>query len=453
VDQQTVRRRSIIVIGLLVGSLIGAPMVMAQDDPRETLREARESKEQARLERADLARQIDILVATDEELIAALEVLNEQVLAQQQEVEVARAGVADAIAAEVAVADQIKATIEQAERLRSMTADRVIAAYVAPRDETTDDQDDLTRLARRDALFRYVDLDGRDLLDQLREVEDDLELLYREATRQRQLAISLQADLETALQRLRDDVGAQEAIRSELADLVRHLDEEIAAMAAAEPEINAIIRDAQREIAREEALAWAATSTTTTTTTTIATTTIAPSTSAPPPGDGDQGTTDAADPTGTTQPSTDPAATTTTSADDEPPADADLSNLGLIWPTTGSVTSNYGNRVHPITGTERLHTGLDIGNNQGTSIWAAQSGVVIFSGRMSGFGETVLVSHGPNVTTLYAHMSARSVTKGSNLSQGQEVGKMGSTGFSTGNHLHFEVRVNTNPLNPRTYLP
>jgi len=96
---------------------------------------------------------------------------------------------------------------------------------------------------------------------------------------------------------------------------------------------------------------------------------------------------------------------------------------------------------------------MDIGNNAGTSIWAAQSGTVIFSGRMSGFGETVIISHGPDVTTLYAHMSRRTATKGSTIGKGQEVGKMGSTGFSTGDHLHFEVRVNGNPVNPRAYLP
>ena len=285
----------------------------------------------------------------------------------------------------------------------------------------------------------------RDLLDQLHAVEQDLEQLFNEAAIHRNDAIAFQADMETALQQLEIDVIAQERIRAELAELIQHLDDEIAAMAAQEAELRSVIRDAQREIARQEALARAATSTTTTTTTTAPTTT-APTTTSP---DGEA----PADTTPTTEAPTDgeqPDAGTTTTT--EAPAQ-DLSNLGLIWPTTGSVTSGFGTRVHPITGTERHHAGIDIGNNAGTPIWTAQSGTVIFSGRMSGFGETVIVSHGPNVTTLYAHMSSRSVAKGSDIAQGQEVGRMGSTGFSTGDHLHFEVRVDGTAVNPRLYLP
>lgn len=438
------KQRALIVIGLVVGSLIGAPLVMAQDDPRETLREAREAREQNREDRTELARQIDVLEATDAELIDALDALNEEVEAQKRAIEIARSAVADAVAAEMAIQDRIQFTLAEAEKLRSMTQDRVIAAYVAPRTEGLD-EDDLTRQARREALFRYVDLDGRELLDQLRAVEDDLERLYIEAGLQRDAAISAQADLETALQQLQDDVARQESIRAELAELVEHLDEEIAAMAAAEGEINAIIRDAQREIAREEALAWLATSSTTTTTTT--TTTAPPVTQ--PSEDGGSGD----DQTTTTIDATDPSATTTTASETGDGQGPGSDQVDLIWPTTGSVTSNYGIRKHPITGTERLHTGMDIGNNSGTSIWASDSGTVIFSGRMSGFGETVIISHGSDVTTLYAHMSSRTVTKGATIGKGQEVGKMGSTGFSTGDHLHFEVRINGNPVDPRAYLP
>ncbi|MDG2262119.1 MAG: peptidoglycan DD-metalloendopeptidase family protein [Actinomycetota bacterium] len=437
------KHRALIVIGLVVGSLIAAPLAMAQNDPRETLREAREARAKNRADRTELARQIDVLEATDVDLIEALDALNEEVSAQERAIQIARTAVANAVAAEMAIQDRIQFTLDEAERLRSMTQDRVIAAYVAPRTESLDEQD-LTRQARRDALFRYVDLDGRELLDQLRAVEDDLERLYIEASIQRDAAISAQADLETALQQLHDDIIRQQSIRAELAELVEHLDDEIAAMAAAEGEINAIIRDAQREIAREAALAWLATSSTTTTTTTTTTA---------PPDDGDS-TGDTSDETTTTINETDPAATTTTSAEggDEPPPTS-LEDLDLIWPTTGSVTSSYGLRKHPITGTERLHTGIDIGNSARTPIWAAESGTVIFSGRMRGFGETVIISHGPHVTTLYAHMSQRTATNGSTIGKGQEVGKMGSTGFSTGDHLHFEVRVDGNPVNPRTYLP
>lgn len=428
-------RRLLTVLAVVAGVLFAAPVVMAQGDPRETLRDAREAREEARREQAELARQIDVLEATDAELVAALEVLAEQVAAQEREVELARIAVADATAAEAAVRARIETTGAEAARIRAMAEQRAIAAYVARRDDRGNERD-ITLLARRDALFRYVDLDGRDLVDQLRAVEDDLERLEAEAARHRLDAIGFQADLEAALAQLNADVEAQMRIRAELAELVAELDDELRAMAAAESEINAIIRDAQRQIAREEALARAATSTTTTTAptaTTAPTTTVAP-------GGGDLGDDDATSP--------DSGTTTTTVA---PPVD--VGDLGLIWPTTGSITSAFGTRVHPITGTSRHHAGIDIGNGEGTPIWAARGGTVIFSGRMSGYGETVIVSHGSTVSTLYAHMSARSVAKGDAVSQGQEVGKMGSTGFSTGNHLHFEVRIDGTAIDPRLHLP
>lgn len=423
------------VSAVVLASVLSASIVMAQSDPRETLREARESREQAREEQAELARQIDVLEATDAELVAALGVLTEHVAAQELAIELARAGVADAKAAEAAVRQRIHEAQIEAEQIRAVATDRAVAAYVAPRDGTGNERD-ITLLARREALFRHVDLDGRDLVDQLRAVEDDLERLEIEAVEHRRAASEHQRELEAALIQLEADVAAQEAIRAELAELVEHLDAEIAAMAAAEREINSIIRDAQREIAREEALARAATSTTTTTT-------AAPTTTLPPSDDTD----------GTDDTATDPAASTTTTTTTVSGGDAPVSGLGFIWPTTGSVTSVFGTRIHPITGTERHHAGMDIGNNAGTSIWTAQSGTVIFSGRMSGYGETVIVQHNSRVVTLYAHMSARSVTKGTRIAQGQEVGKMGSTGFSTGDHLHFEVRVDGTAVDPRLHLP
>ena len=132
---------------------------MAQDDPRETLREAREARDKNRADRTELARQIDVLEATDVDLIEALDALNEEVSAQERAIQIARTAVANAVAAEMAIQDRIQFTLDEAERLRSMTQDRVIAAYVAPRTDSLDEQD-LTRQARRDALFRYVDLDG-----------------------------------------------------------------------------------------------------------------------------------------------------------------------------------------------------------------------------------------------------------------------------------------------------
>ncbi len=126
---------------------------------------------------------------------------------------------------------------------------------------------------------------------------------------------------------------------------------------------------------------------------------------------------------------------------------------GFQWPVTGKATSEFGYRVHPVYGTRRLHAGLDVGAPNGTDIWAAADGVVIFSGVQGGYGRTVIIDHGGGITTLYAHQSTILVPKDAVVKRGTAIGKVGSTGTSTGNHLHFEVRVNGQPTNPRDHLP
>jgi murein DD-endopeptidase MepM/ murein hydrolase activator NlpD len=123
-----------------------------------------------------------------------------------------------------------------------------------------------------------------------------------------------------------------------------------------------------------------------------------------------------------------------------------------IYPVNGPITSSYGYRVHPIRGTTRLHTGLDFGVGYGVPILAADNGVVIHSGWYGGYGNTVIVDHGGGFTTLYAHASSLSVRSGQTVKQGQTVSRVGSTGMSTGPHLHFEVRYNGNPINPLSRL-
>lgn len=107
-----------------------------------------------------------------------------------------------------------------------------------------------------------------------------------------------------------------------------------------------------------------------------------------------------------------------------------------------NVTSRYGNRTHPVTGVYKLHTGVDISAPRGTTIMAAKSGEVIIAGKSTAYGNYVVISHGGGLTTLYAHMSKLGTTKGAQVSAGDKIGEVGMTGYATGNHLHFEVRVN-----------
>ena len=126
----------------------------------------------------------------------------------------------------------------------------------------------------------------------------------------------------------------------------------------------------------------------------------------------------------------------------------------FAWPSVSSyITSPYGTRVHPVTKTVKTHTGIDIGASHGTNIYAAASGTVLVSGWNSGgYGNYVVIDHGGGVTTLYAHCSALLVSSGQSVTKGQVIAKIGSTGMSTGPHLHFEVLKNGSHTNPMAYF-
>jgi murein DD-endopeptidase MepM/ murein hydrolase activator NlpD len=124
----------------------------------------------------------------------------------------------------------------------------------------------------------------------------------------------------------------------------------------------------------------------------------------------------------------------------------------LMYPTIGEVTSNFGWRVHPILGTERFHAGIDFGADYGSLIYASARGRVIYADWYGGYGNSVIIDHGNGMTTLYAHCSELYVKDGDVVERGQPISAVGSTGFSTGPHLHFELRANGEPVDPAAYL-
>lgn len=128
----------------------------------------------------------------------------------------------------------------------------------------------------------------------------------------------------------------------------------------------------------------------------------------------------------------------------------------LGMPISGNyrISSNFGYRIHPITHVKKLHTGIDFAAKQGTDIYAAESGVVIVAQAWSGYGNAVIIDHGNGLWTLYGHIrnGGIKVEKGQSVKKGQKIAEVGSTGNSTGPHLHFEVRKNEVPVDPAGYL-
>jgi len=125
-----------------------------------------------------------------------------------------------------------------------------------------------------------------------------------------------------------------------------------------------------------------------------------------------------------------------------------LLNGGMPWPVFGAITSGYGWRIHPILDTPEFHTGVDIAASMGTAIGAPEAGTVIFAGSLPANGTLVILNHGNGVTTTYSHLSSYRVYVGEHVQRGQVIALVGSTGWSTGPHLFFEIRKNGRPINP-----
>ncbi|HPI98941.1 MAG TPA: M23 family metallopeptidase, partial [Synergistales bacterium] len=124
----------------------------------------------------------------------------------------------------------------------------------------------------------------------------------------------------------------------------------------------------------------------------------------------------------------------------------------LAWPVRGRVTSRFGTRVHPVFKTKIMHTGIDIDAKRGDPVKAAESGEVLYAGWLRGYGQIIILDHGAQLTTVYAHLDASLVDEGEKVKNGQVIGKVGSTGVATGAHLHFEVRVDGEARDPMKYL-
>ena len=125
---------------------------------------------------------------------------------------------------------------------------------------------------------------------------------------------------------------------------------------------------------------------------------------------------------------------------------------GYLRPVSGRISSPYGNRIHPVTGLPSFHGGVDFAASYGTGIKATRSGEVIVKTYNSSYGNYIIIDHGNGIASLYAHMSGFNVSIGQEVSQGSVIGFIGSTGSSTGPHLHFEIRVNGTRVNPMNYL-
>lgn len=375
---------------LLLGTLPAASPSVAQV----TIAEARAELERVEEEKLALQARIDVLAAEDVEVFRALKAAEELVARQAAQVDAAE----QQLRAQIAVQRQNEAAIGWAQLdiagLRSDAEAVIVEVYLRAGSERTATllaSDDLTHGLRRLALLEAVHGHAGELAEDIRVAEDRYDAALAEAAATVAEVGRLRGILTDDLATLEERRLRQAGVKAELDRRRQALEREYAAWDQEASELEGFIR---QERYRQELEAFLA-------------------------------------------------------AQEEEAASAS----GFVWPTAGVVSSGYGNRLHPILGVYRLHAGIDIGNTHGQPVRAARAGVVVTAGPWGGYGNTVVIDHGGGVSSLYAHLSQVAVRPGTIVLALEQVGNIGSTGLSTGPHLHFEIRLNGVPLDPLGYLP
>lgn len=384
----------LVVAGSVTIDLTVLPGVGAQDKP-ESLTEARQERREVRGARAEAARQLDAAKAADAEVAEALAAITDLVNARQLELEDARRRLAEAEALAADATARVEAAGAEAEALRDQVAKRAVEGFLEASNPVLDDgllrSADPNEAVRRNSLLQLAGTDTDDAIEALRGVSEDRRIAEAEARDAVEEAVRIEADITSILSELEQQRAVQAELKAEMEARVADWKAEVAAAEAAEEELSEFIRAEEAKLA--------------------------------PPA-----------PTGGT-------------------SSSGVSNSGFQWPINARVSSEFGYRIHPIYRTRRLHAGIDLGAGSGTPIRAAADGTVLSAGWRGGYGNAVVISHGGGISTLYAHQSSIAVSAGTRVPRGQVIGYVGSTGQSTGPHLHFEVRVNGSPTNPRAYLP
>jgi murein DD-endopeptidase MepM/ murein hydrolase activator NlpD len=403
---------------LLVGT---ATSGQAQDQ----IEDLRGERENNRRDAAQVAAELDELSAEDAELALALAAIDAHIALQEAKVDASLEAIA-AAEEEAAQARRRAADIgEEIEGVRDRLRRSAIAAFVGPGDRgfAQLDAGDLLASSTRKSLREQVIGNEYDLVDELRTKEAQ----QAEAER---VAKDLVAAVEAERVGLQDRLAELDNAKRDAEMLRDQVEERVAEWLAVGSEIEAADREITLEIQRLQAEAQR----------------IAAEEEARRLAEEEAArlAAEEAD-TGTDE------GTDDDTGSDEPgvPGSFALTHR----PVPGVITSPFGNRVHPIFGIVRAHNGTDFDGDLGEDIIAGADGIVLSAGWRNGYGNTVVLSHGNGFTTLYAHMTEVGVIAGDSVSGGDRVGFVGSTGWSTGPHLHLEVRVEGIAVDPGPYLP
>lgn len=368
-------------------------MVMALATPAFADASAEDKRAAASAKKAEAAAQLDTLKASDSELESAVKALDAGVQTQAATTNAAQQALKSAEVDLGTAQGRLANTEARMGDLRVKASEAAVRAYVHPGGDTLLEivrAKDLGEASRRQALLAHVVSSDRDVVDQMRAVRQDEQFERENLSKAREVAADRKQTAADKLATLEKTRNDQVRLKGALDARIVEVTSEIDALAREEATLSNLIRSRQLP---------------------------AEASDAPPEKSSGGG------------------------------GSAKVSGAGVAWPANGTVTSGFGYRWG------KLHAGIDIANSVGTPIRAAKGGTVIVSEFSDGgYGNWIIIDHGGGLSTLYGHMSRRRATEGQTVKQGDLIGDMGSTGNSTGSHLHFETRVSGNPRDPTGYL-
>lgn len=340
-----------------------------------------------------------------------IELINDQIQVYDELIQDKEQELAEAMEAEETQSRQLRIRMRAMEESGSLS-------YVAVLFEAESLSDLLSRIADVTAIMEYdrqLEQAYQDTREDVAAIKEDYEAIQLEQEK-------VKEELDRKEAQLAVQVEAAYTMIANLDQLAEDAQAEYAAIAAAEEETAAQLDELSRQLAAQEAAAWWAAQ------------------------QAAQGSGTAGGGSGTV---TGGSTGTTGGGSSGTPV---YSNGSLIWPTDSTyITSNFGNRDAPTAGASTNHQGLDIGAAAGTPIYAAASGTIEVATSNNSYGNYVMVNHGSGTTTVYAHMESMTVSSGQYVTQGQIIGYVGSTGITTGPHLHYEVRVDGSRVDPSQY--
>jgi|TARA_B100001996_G_scaffold67654_1_gene49275 murein DD-endopeptidase MepM/ murein hydrolase activator NlpD len=373
--------------------------INAQEE-EDVIEDAKEQRELVRQEQLAAEAEIALLEAEDIEVVAALDAATALVNLQEAKEQAAEQRLKAALDQKIEAQEGFLAIASQITFLEDRAIAYAVESYIGLSDRRTEawfEAEDATIAAHKIALLDLVSSDTNDVLDQLKLIQRERSYLLTKAALAQDEADLIRVELEEVRVKLEAQKAVQAELKAELDVRKEHWNSMLATAIQEEEDITNYIAAEEERIARELEEA-------------------------------------------------------RRRAELEARL-GEITEAGWVYPSPGAITSGFGMRMHPILGYARMHNGVDFNCWTGDAIRAATDGIVIAAEYYGGYGYAVIIQHANSISTLYGHLSNIFVQLEEYVVVGENVGACGSTGLSTGPHLHFEVRVSGTPVDPVPYLP